>query len=352
MQSSASARALTDDLKRHASSMGIDLVGCTSASPFLLGEERRQIDPRDTMPEARSIVVAACYVYGFEVHEPSEPGRPRGKFGPWTRASVAAAGYGERTIAEFLEARGYRVASPGNLPRKAAAVRAGIACYGKNSIVHADGFGSYLKLSAVLTDAELACVDGPIEVSDCGDCDACVRACPTGALAQPYRLAREKCICTWMWGDPIAADARAAVGAYIFRCGYCQDACPKNDGLTPRAGFPFELEAKPDCPELIPLVLGDERCYRSTLPEFILQAGVDTIRRNVIIATGNSGDPAAVPVLIDALSLPHPQTRAAAAWALGRLGGSAASAALRSRLPDEQDAAVREEIGQALRALA
>jgi epoxyqueuosine reductase len=227
MQSSASARALTDDLKRHASSMGIDLVGCTSASPFLLGEERRQIDPRDTMPEARSIVVAACYVYGFEVHEPSEPGRPRGKFGPWTRASVAAAGYGERTIAEFLEARGYRVASPGNLPRKAAAVRAGIACYGKNSIVHADGFGSYLKLSAVLTDAELACVDGPIEVSDCGDCDACVRACPTGALAQPYRLAREKCICTWMWGDPIAADARAAVGAYIFRCGYCQDACPK-----------------------------------------------------------------------------------------------------------------------------
>jgi len=352
MQGNASARALTDDLERHANRMGIDLVGCTSASPFLLGEERREIDPREMMSDAQSIVVAACYVYGFEVHEPSEPGRPRGKFGPWTRASLAAAGYGARTITDFLEARGYRTASEDDLPRKAAAVRAGIACYGKNSIVHADGFGSYLKLSAVLTDAELDCVDGPIEVSDCGDCDACVRACPTGALAQPYRLARERCICTWMWGDPIPADVRGEVGGYIFRCGYCQDACPKNEGLTPRAGFPFELEAKTDSPELIPLVLGDERYYRSTLPEFVLQAGVDTIRRNVIIATGNSGDPAAVPALIDALSLPHPRARAAAAWALARLGGPVVPAALTKRLPDEQDPAVREEIAEALRGLA
>jgi len=340
---------LTGELRQHAKRAGIDLLGCTSATPFPRGYEWQELDPRNILADARAGVGAACHVYGFEAPEASRPGAPRGRFGPWTRSSLAAAAYGEEVITEYLMSRGCNVASGRDLPLKSAAVRSGIACYGKNSIVHADGFGSYLKLSGVVTDAELTCVDRPVESSDCGDCTACVEACPTGALETPYRLAVDRCICHWLWGNPIAREDREKVGNHIFRCGFCQDACPKNEGLSPRTEFPFSLEERSDSPELIPLILGDEAYYRATLPAFALQAGVDTVRRNVIIATANSGDVSAIPHLAKALSLPHTETRAAAAWALARLGGSAVEKALTERLAEEEEHTVRDEIEAALR---
>lgn len=364
MKRGQSAAALTHALTQHAKRMGIDLVGCTSAGPFTRGHDWQELDPRKIMPDARSVVVTACYLYGLELREPTKQGAPRlrpdssglrrakarGGFGPSTRAAQAGEPYGAKVVADFLKDRGYEAAPAGNLPQKQAPVRSGIAYYGKNSIVHADGFGSYLALSTAVTDAELECVDGPIESSDCGDCDACVEACPTGAL-QPYQLTVARCICPptgGLWGRPISREDRAKVDSHIFRCGFCQEACPKNEGLTPRTEFPFEIEAREDFPELIPLILGDEAYYQATLPAFALRAGVDTMRRNVILAAGNSGDSAVVPHLIRALDLPHIETRAAAAWSLGRLSGPAARKALRERLAQEQEPTVREEIEQAL----
>ncbi|UCH35918.1 MAG: epoxyqueuosine reductase [Armatimonadota bacterium] len=343
---------LTDELIQHAKRAGLDLLGCTSSTPFPRGYEWQELDPRRILADARTVVVAACHVYGFEAPEASRPGAPRGRFGPWTRASLAAAAYGEAAITEYLRNRGYKAASARDLPLKSAAVRSGIASYGKNSIVHADGFGSYLKLSGVVTDAELVCVDRPVESSDCGDCTACVEACPTGALETRYRLAVDRCICQWLWGNPIAREDREKVGNHIFRCGFCQDACPKNGGLSPRTQFPFSLEERSDSPELIPLILGDEAYYRASLPAFTLQAGVDTLRRNVIIAAANSGDASAIPYLAEALSLPHAETRAAAAWALARLGGRAVRKALTERLAKEKEQTVRDDIEAALREIA
>jgi epoxyqueuosine reductase len=339
---------LTDKLREFAKARGVDLVGCTSVHPFLVGEERRKLDPRNAMADAQTFVVAACYMYGFERAEPSLPGAPRGRFGPWTRGSMPAVGHGERTLRAFFEERGLKALPVGDFPLKMAAVRSGIACYGKNSIVHADGFGSYLKFSAVITNAKLDCVDRPIETSDCGDCTACVVACPTHALATPYRLNRDRCITAMFWGSPIPRELRCKTDGYIHRCGFCQDACPKNQGLKPRAAWPFPLEPKTDRPELIPLLLGDEGYYRAALPEFPLRAGIETLRRNVAVALGNSGDPAAILPLIQALATCLLQTRAAAAWALGRLGGAEARRALESALGPEQNQEVRAEIADAL----
>jgi epoxyqueuosine reductase len=340
--------ALTEDLRQFTKEKGVDLVGCTSAAPFLVGEERRKVDPRNAMADAQTFVVAACYMYGFDTAEPSQPGRPRGRLGPWTRGSMAAVGHGERTLHSFFEDRGFKARPVGDFPLKMAAVRSGIACYGKNCIVHADGFGSYLKFSAVLTNAKLDCVDRPIETSDCGDCRACFDACPTNALEQPFRLNRDRCITDMFWGRPIPRELRGKTNGYVFRCGFCQNACPKNQGLRPRPSWPFALDGPTDCPELIPLLLGDEDCYHAALPEFALRAGIDTLRRNVAVALGNSGDRAAVPALIRAVSLRHTETRAAAAWALGKLGGAEARRALESALGPEQDQEVRAEIADAL----
>jgi epoxyqueuosine reductase len=340
--------ASSGELRAYATAHGVDLVGCTSASPFMVGPQQRRVDPRSFLPDAESVVVAACYTYGFETCEQSVPGAPRGRFGPWTRASLAASHYGQEVLKGFLEGQGYGVALTNEIPYKMAAVRSGIACYGKNCIVHADGFGSYLEPAAVVTNAKLDCTDQPIESSDCGSCTACVEACPAQALVRPYQLDVDRCICGWLWGRPIPRDQREKVGRYIFRCGYCQDACPKNQQLKPRASFPFELEDKRDRPELIPLLLGDRDTLCSALPSFVMEAGLDNIRRNVAIALGNSGDAAAVPALIEAIQFDPPRVRAAAAWALGRLGGAQAEQALQKARNSEADQKVHEETEVAL----
>jgi epoxyqueuosine reductase len=68
--------------------------------------------------------------------------------------------------------------------------------------------------------------------------------------------------------------------------------------------------------------------------------------RNVCVALGNSGDPAAVPALIEALSHEEALVRGHAAWALGRLGGG--GAALSAALAAEEDTWVCEELEEAL----
>lgn len=100
----------------------------------------------------------------------------------------------------------------------------------------------------------------------------------------------------------------------------------------------------------MPLLLGDEACYREALPEFPLQARIETLRRNVALALGNSGDAAAVPPLATALSTFSPPVRGCAGWALGHLSGDDARAALERALEHEEDEAVRTETGEALAA--
>src|SRR5205085_12044066 len=71
--------------------------------------------------------------------------------------------------------------------------------------------------------------------------------------------------------------------------------------------------------------------------------------RNVCIALGNVADRGSVPALVGALRDDEPLIRGHAAWALGRLGGGAARAALTERLRAEADAWVREECELAVR---
>jgi epoxyqueuosine reductase len=339
--------SLMDELHDHVSRAGIDLLGVTSPRSFFTGKERIEINPRRYMPGAEAVVVSACYMYGIDTPEPSQYDVPRGRFGPWTRAAMGAVRYGSGIVRSFLEAHGY-TAIAADLPFKMAAVRSGIALYGKNTIIHADGYGSYLKLSGVITNAPLDCVDRPLDMSDCGDCTECITACPTGALDRPYTLQREKCICAWMWGMPIPYDYRDKAGNYIFRCGYCQEACPKNENLTKRKSIPFVIDGMSDFPELIPLLIGDREYYKETLPEFVLLAGVETVRRNVAIALGNCGDPLAVPALVETLQSPVAAVRCAVAWALGRIGGADAATALKGAFEGEQERNVRGEIEKAI----
>jgi len=340
--------SLGEELHEHATAAGIDFVGVTSVAPFHLEIEGRHVDPLAIMPQARALVVTGLRTFIGETQRPSEPGAPRGCFGPWTRLERPASEYQHRVVTGFLRTRGWQVRHAGDIPVKAAAVRAGWAQYGKNCIVHAQGAGSYLEIDAFLTDANLEPADRPIRTSDCGDCRACLDACPTGALSAPYHLDREHCVCAWLWGMPIPIQMRPAVGNHVHQCSYCQDVCPLNEGLAPRGIVPFELDGPTASPELIPLVEADDRAMEAMLPAFVLSAGAETLRRNAAVALGNNGDPAAVPSLSRLLREGAEEVRGYAAWALGRIGGGQAKTALHSALATETLPEVRLEIVAAL----
>jgi epoxyqueuosine reductase len=236
---------------------------------------------------------------------------------------------------------------------RAAAARAGIGWLGKNTNLLIPGIGSKVLLAEIVTSAPLA-VDAPLKKT-CGACDACLRVCPTGALVAPGVLDNRRCISFWTieHRGVIPLDIRPMIGDWIFGCDLCQEICPVNarpaapdpNGL---AAFGPAIEARPRLEELLTL---DEAAFRCRFRESALwrtrRAG---LLRNVCIALGNIADRGSVPALAVALDDPEPLVRGHAAWALGRLGGMTAGAALQRALSREADAWVRDECGLALQA--
>jgi len=345
--------SLTMELKEYAVKHGIDLIGVTSAKAFELdGLDKPLTEPRTYLENAQSIVVYGFYS-GTPLTNPTRLGAPCGRLAPGLKAIPAMQEYCHEVIKECLNEKGYNAAKRERrqeMPLKLLAVKAGIGMYGKNSLVHAEGFDSWINLGCVITDAPLETEERPYKISDCGDCTACIEACPTNAIKAPYKVMPSLCLAKWLDGAPIPRQLREKVGNRLTGCEICQEVCPKNQGLTPRRHYPIEIEKKSDSPELIPLLLGDENYCRTALPSFALWLANDfsTLRRNVALALGNICDPAAVPALIQVLSYSKPKVRSYAAWALGRIGGRKAREALARRLNSEVNSEVQKEIKAAL----
>lgn len=122
------------------------------------------------------------------------------------------------------------------------AVRAGIGWQGKHSNIISREIGSWFFLGVVIATAEFA-YDTPLP-DYCGDCDACLRACPTQAIAQPRVVDARKCIPFWTIETkpeveipiPIAQN----LDGWIFGCDTCQDVCPWNRFQTVSDEVRFE----------------------------------------------------------------------------------------------------------------
>jgi len=197
---------------------------------------------------------------------------------------------------------------------------AGIGWIGKNTCILNEQVGSWLFLGVILTSLELAPnVPAP---DRCGSCTRCLDACPTNAFPAPYQLDATKCISylTIEKRGPVPEDLRAGLGRQVFGCDICQDVCPWNRE-APVSRAP-ELQARPELvnPDL-------QWLARLSLEEFrevfrgspVKRARFAGLRRNVVVAMGNSGDDRFVPVLeelsrdADAIVAEH------ARWALQRL---------------------------------
>lgn len=235
---------------------------------------------------------------------------------------------------------------------RAAAARAGLGWYGKNTcIIASRETGSYLFLAEVPLDLDLA-PDTPLRKS-CGACQRCMAACPTHALPAAYVLDTPRCISylTIEHRGAIPHDLRPLMGEWVFGCDICQEVCPPNRHALPLAPPALRPRDVDDAfPALVPLLMMTPEEFRARFRgRAVARAKREGLARNAAIALGNTRDPAALPALIAALSAHDaPLVRGHAAWAIGQIGGPAARAALDRRRATDPDATVRAEIDAAL----
>ncbi|MDA7977754.1 MAG: tRNA epoxyqueuosine(34) reductase QueG [Pirellulales bacterium] len=227
---------------------------------------------------------------------------------------------------------------------------AGLGWIGKNTLLLNRRLGSWFFLAVLLTDLELQ-YDAPTEVDHCGTCTACLEACPTDAFVAPYVLDARKCISylTIEHRSTIPVELRSGMEDWIFGCDVCQEVCPWNNHAPASREDTLRLERTGATSDLCELLQLSEVEFRERFRGTPLwRAKRRGLLRNAAIVLGNQRHAAAVPVLTQALDDEEPLIRAAAAWALGQIGGQSALQALRNRRHVETTKDVRGEIKAAI----
>ena len=229
------------------------------------------------------------------------------------------------------------------------AAQAGIGWIGKHTNVIHRRLGNWIFLAVIITTLELE-PDEP-SPAHCGTCRQCLDRCPTGAILAPYVLDARRCISylTIELKGPIPLPLRPLLGIRIFGCDDCLAACPWNRFAVRSREAAFQPRPFWKTTDLL-------RLMRLTDAEFRAEFQNSPIRRvkrrgllrNVAVALGNLEDPAALPVLAEAMDDREPLVRGHAAWAIGRIP-TAESRDLLLRFDEtETDPSVRQEIAWAV----
>jgi len=315
----------------------------------------RRGDPRALWPEVRSIIMLGLN-YGPD-RDPLAILRARGLGAISTYAqgedyhqlikSKLERIAGALTDAAGCEAKVF--VDTAAVMEKPLAAAAGLGWQGKHTNLVSLDFGSWLFLGAIFTTLELE-PDAP-ETDHCGSCRACLDVCPTAAFPAPYRLDARRCISylTIEHKGPIPRELRPAMGNRIFGCDDCLAVCPWNKFA--RAGREAKLAAREElrAPRLGDLVRLDDAAFRALFAKSpVKRTGRSRFVRNVLIAIGNSGDPALAADAERSLEDEAPLVRGAAVWALSRLAPARLHELAAQRGKAEPDASVRAEWAAAL----
>jgi epoxyqueuosine reductase len=286
-------------------------------------------------PWARSIVVCAinyntAQPYSTQTTDPSRGWISRYAWGPqdYHDAVMARLKKVEAEIRKIdgcddLVTRCY--VDTGPVVERVAAKYAGIGWIGKNTCIIDQKIGSWLFLGVILTSLDLASDRATLPAPDrCGSCTRCIEACPTDALIAPYRLDSNKCISylTIEKRGAIAEELRDGMGRHIFGCDICQDVCPWNRKAPATNAPEFQPRAELENPALDWLAeIGDEEFRETFRGSPVRRAKRVGLRRNAVIAMGNSSDQKFLPLLRKLAGDEDEIVRESAAWALRKLAG-------------------------------
>jgi epoxyqueuosine reductase len=313
------------------------------------GPDRRG-DPRILWPEVRSIVMLGLNYGPDEDPLALLAQRDRGAISVYARGDD----YHELVKARLKSLARWLIAQAGGdvkvfvdtaaVMEKPLAAAAGLGWQGKHTNLVSREFGSWLFLGAIFTTLDLP-ADAPHD-DTCGSCRACLDVCPTAAFPSPYRLDARRCISylTIEHKGPIPRDLRPLMGNRIYGCDDCLAVCPWNKFA--RAGREAKLAAREAlrAPRLAELVRLDDAQFRALFTKSpVKRSGRDRFVRNVLIAIGNSGDPALADEAEQRLTDASPLVRGAAVWALARLDPARLARLAAAHRVAEHDETVQEE---------
>ena len=239
---------LTEDLKQKAVEAGFVSIGISNPN-MLRGLPHGWIStvcnlrsPEEELPTVKSVMLMSYYAWdkSFNLAVDSTYLRGRDMYAPKVPLESYQLYYEVLknkawVIVDYLTKKGYESLLSLTIPLKTAAVRCGLGCQGKNTLLITPNRGPRIRLISVLTTAELD-IDEPYKEDLCGECEKCIIACPTKAL-EPYKIKINRCM-TYAAEKPDASDVpedvrklerrlikRPTPNSYM-ECTTCIEVCP------------------------------------------------------------------------------------------------------------------------------
>lgn len=224
-------------------------------------EPEKRTDPTMVFPAARSVIAVALNYYTPHQHNPDP------KFGKVSRYAWGDDYHDvmQQKMRELLDwiktdipgAEGKLCCDIQPIMDKAWAVRAGIGWIGKHSNLITREYGSWVFLGEILIDIELD-YDNFIETDHCGNCTACLDACPTDAIIDAYTVDSKRCLsyATIELRTPeLPDDIVRNLDGWLYGCDVCQDVCPWNRFQKTTQEIRFEPRKNNVSPELNEILL-------------------------------------------------------------------------------------------------
>lgn len=247
--------SLSDRIRAKAAEFGIDKIGIVRATPlgdegdrlrewlargyhgemaWMAREPAKRSDPRLLFPEARSVIVAAINYYTPDEHA-NDDGRGKISRYAWgdDYHDVVREKLNELLVwikSENPSADGKICVDTAAMMDKAWAVRAGLGWLGKHTNLLTPDLGSWVFIGSLIMNIDLEYDAEQVE-DHCGTCTACLDACPTNAIVEPYVVDSRKCISyatIELRDETLPADVAANMEGWLYGCDICQDVCPWN----------------------------------------------------------------------------------------------------------------------------
>jgi len=206
--------------------------GFSSKMSYMERNIEKRFDVREILPSAKSVISLALnyYVKGEFTNNHQNGKISRYAWGTdyhyvlWEKLEQLIAEL--KKIDDNFEAKSY--VDTGPVMDKAWAVRSGIGWQGKNSNIINSKIGSWFFIANIINNYEF--LTSKIVTDHCGNCTACIDACPTNAIVEPYVVDANKCISNLTIENKgeIPIEFKNKFDSWIFGCDICQDVCPWN----------------------------------------------------------------------------------------------------------------------------
>lgn len=293
--------------------------GCHGDMAWMEKTPERRCDPREVLPDCRSVVTLALNYY---------PGKH-----PDTGWRIAKYSWNDDyhdLIWDKLKRMDLAMQDLGGTQRyyvdtgpvleRDFATDAGLGWNGKSTVQIHRHLGTWFFLAELLTTLDLP-HDKPFG-DHCGKCTRCIDACPTNAITAPHRVDARRCISylTIEHKGPIPEEFRPAIGDRVYGCDECLDVCPWNRfaKVSQEASFHareevFNMKSRDF------LALSDEEFRALFRKSPIKRIKRPRFLRNVCVVLGNTGNADDLPALQNASNDPDPLIAEHADWAIKQI---------------------------------